>query len=347
MPWPTKKLREIIELHYGKGIPRHDRKPNGKLPIYGANGELGRTDKFLVEGDALIIGRKGTAGEVTRVSGRFWPADVTYYVFGNDQVDVDYLFYALKRLDLKQLATGIKPGINRNKVYELKIPLPPPPEQKRIVEKIEKLFAKIDEASRLREEASTASAALLPSALHQVFSRAKKEGWEEKELGEICNLYQPKTITLKEIKSEGHYKVFGANGVIGYYDKYNHEDSQVLVTCRGATCGSVNMSEPKSWITGNAMVVHPKTNNLSRNFLFFILKAVDMSQAISGSAQPQITRTSLSPIKIPLPPLAEQKKIVAYLDSLSAKTRELQNLQNETAADFSALRQSVLSKAFV
>ncbi len=60
--------------------------------------------------------------------------------------------------------------------------------------------------------------------------------WPFVELGEVCEMYQPKTITSKEIQSEGKYKVFGANGIIGYYDKYNHEDSEVLITCRGATC---------------------------------------------------------------------------------------------------------------
>ena len=79
--WPTKKLGEVIELQYGKGILRTDRKLDGLYSVYGANGELDRTDKYLVEGEAIIIGRKGSAGELTRVSGKFWPSDVTYYVF--------------------------------------------------------------------------------------------------------------------------------------------------------------------------------------------------------------------------------------------------------------------------
>lgn len=143
--WPTKKLGEVIELHYGKGIPKHDRKQNGKYSIYGANGELGRTDKYLVEGEGIIVGRKGSAGEVTRVSGRFWPSDVTYYVFSNEKINIDFLFYVLKQLDLKQLATGIKPGINRNKVYDLEFPLPPIAEQRKIVSYLDSLSKKTQE----------------------------------------------------------------------------------------------------------------------------------------------------------------------------------------------------------
>lgn len=137
--------------------------------------------------------------------------------------------------------------------------------------------------------------------------------WPLVEMGEVCEIYQPKTITSKEIKSEGKYKVFGANGIIGYYDKYNHEDSEVLITCRGATCGTLNFSEPKSWITGNAMVVKPK-NNLDKKFLFYFLKNTNLKNIISGSAQPQITRSSLSPFKIPLPPIEVQKIIVEQIE---------------------------------
>jgi len=138
--------------------------------------------------------------------------------------------------------------------------------------------------------------------------------WPLVELGEVCELYQPVTITSKEITEKGLYKVYGANGVIGYYDKYNHEHEEVLVTCRGATCGTVNMSEPRCWITGNAMVIHTSDQKLDKKFLFFFLKNSNLSRVISGSAQPQITRTSLSPFQIPLPPLEVQQEIVSQLD---------------------------------
>ncbi len=135
------------------------------------------------------------------------------------------------------------------------------------------------------------------------------------ELGEVAEVYQPKTITSKEVKDEGEYKVFGANGVIGYYSQYNHEHAEVAVTCRGATCGTVNYTEPKSWITGNAMVISPKnSNNLNKRFLYYILQNDSIKNVISGSAQPQITRSSLAPFKIPLPPIEIQREIVAELD---------------------------------
>lgn len=139
--------------------------------------------------------------------------------------------------------------------------------------------------------------------------------WTSAMLGDICEIYQPKTISKKELIQNGAYPVYGANGVIGRYDKFNHEESELLVTCRGATCGSVNISEPKSWITGNAMVVRPISDELDRRYLEYLFRGgIDLAGVITGAAQPQITRKSLAPIVVSYPPLPEQRRIVAILD---------------------------------
>ena len=132
-------------------------------------------------------------------------------------------------------------------------------------------------------------------------------------MSEVCELYQPQTISASEFKEDGAYKVFGANGAIGFYDKYNHENAEVLITCRGATCGTINLSEPKSWITGNAMVAKPIDGRVNKHFLYDLLKTTDLSSVITGAAQPQITRASLSPFKIPLPPVSIQEEIVTKI----------------------------------
>ena len=133
-------------------------------------------------------------------------------------------------------------------------------------------------------------------------------------LGDLCDLYQPKTITQKDLIEDGEFVVFGANGIIGRYDQFNHENPEVIVTCRGNTCGTVNMSQPFSWITGNAMVCSPKeTRDLSKDFLFYCLNNSDLTSVITGSAQPQITRSSIEKFSIPLPSMEVQKQIVDEL----------------------------------
>lgn len=163
-----------------------------------------------------------------------------------------------------------------------------------------------------------------------------KEGWETKTLGEVCDLYQPKTISTKEMIVGGEYTVFGANGPIGKYNKFNHEKPQLLITCRGATCGFVNISEPKSWINGNAMVVKPIDGSvLDLKFLEYLFRGgIDLSKTITGAAQPQITRQSLVPVLFSYPKsFQEQQRIVAILDDAFAKIEKAkanaeQNLKN-------------------
>jgi len=99
---------------------------------------------------------------------------------------------------------------------------------------------------------------------------------EKVQLAMVANLYQPKTINSSELISNGIFPVYGANGIVGYYDKYNHLEPQICITCRGNTCGCVNYSLPKSWITGNSMVVNiDGNNNVDKRFLFYQLKTIN------------------------------------------------------------------------
>lgn len=166
--------------------------------------------------------------------------------------------------------------------------------------------------------------------------------WHQSTLGEECELYQPQTLAKNELDNSGVYKVYGANGVIGTHSKYNHEDPQVLVTCRGATCGTINISEAKSWINGNAMVVKPRSSNIDLYFLSHYLHHLDMSKAITGAAQPQITRQSLAPIKIQFPPLAEQQRIASILD----KAAEIKAKREQAIAKLDKLGQSMFVEMF-
>ena len=161
-----------------------------------------------------------------------------------------------------------------------------------------------------------------------------KSSWQAATLGEVCEMYQPKTITAKEMSSSGDYPVYGANGIIGKYFAYNHENPELIIGCRG-TCGALHISQPKSWITGNAMVIRPNRGApLIIEFLkYFLLNPKITSSVITGTAQPQITRKALSPIKIPLPPIAEQQRIVSILDEAcaaidQAKANSERNLKN-------------------
>ena len=112
-------------------------------------------------------------------------------------------------------------------------------------------------------------------------------------LGKVADIYQPQTIPTSWLNDALQYPVYGANGVIGKYSEYNHENSQICIACRGNTCGTVNYSESKSWITGNAMVINTDRYDVNKRFLFHQLCTVNYSTIISGSGQPQIVRAPL------------------------------------------------------
>jgi type I restriction enzyme S subunit len=168
--------------------------------------------------------------------------------------------------------------------------------------------------------------------------------WKTVTLGASCKMYQPKTISAKEMVADGEYVVFGANGIIGKYNQYNHAEPQLLVTCRGATCGAVNVSQPFSWINGNAMVIQPDLNNISLKYMEYLFRGgIDLTKAITGAAQPQITRQSLEPIEFSYPSLVEQQRIVAKLDAAFAEIDEAIRFTNGKEDEVVKLRASLLS----
>jgi type I restriction enzyme S subunit len=148
--------------------------------------------------------------------------------------------------------------------------------------------------------------------------------WEVKKLGEIADVYQPKTISESDFTEDG-YLVYGANGIVGRYSFYNHEKWQVTITCRGSTCGTVNKTKEKSWITGNAMVVNLDNNNkVSKMFIYYFLRSYDFKNYITGSGQPQIVRGPLLTLEIKLPTVEEQKAIAQVLSDMDLEIEALE-----------------------
>ena len=140
---------------------------------------------------------------------------------------------------------------------------------------------------------------------------------EEVLLTSICRPKQWKTVSTKDLLEDG-YPIYGANGKIGFYHTYTHEFPTILITCRGATCGTINVSESKSYVNGNAMALDNLSSKVNMCFLKHFLEYRKLDDVISGSAQPQITGQGLSKVKIPLPPLPQQQKIANILDAADA-----------------------------
>lgn len=144
--------------------------------------------------------------------------------------------------------------------------------------------------------------------------------WSRSSLGLLCQMYQPTTLSKQSLDDSGPYAVYGANGIIGKHSQFNHADSEVVVSCRGANCGSVQMTKPCSWINGNAMVVHPRNRELlKKEFLNYLLSCQNFQRVTTGGAQPQITRVNLSDLMISIPSFLEQQKIASFFSTLDQK----------------------------
>lgn len=146
---------------------------------------------------------------------------------------------------------------------------------------------------------------------------------EKIKLVDICSPKQWKTIPTTALKPTG-YPVYGANGIIGFYDEYNHSEQTILITCRGATCGSINITEGKVYVTGNAMCLDNLSSRIDLKYLYHQLTSYDFTKIISGTAQPQITREGLQKAWLTLHPLEEQRRIASLLDKIDDLRRKRQ-----------------------
>lgn len=122
--WEEKKLGDEIELCYGKGLIEKERK-KGNIPVFGSNGVVGFHDKSLTKGPGVIIGRKGSVGEVKFSKNDFWAIDTTYFLKLKRKGDIRFWFYFLLTLNLNKMNShSAVPGLNRDAIYEIKKNIP-------------------------------------------------------------------------------------------------------------------------------------------------------------------------------------------------------------------------------
>ena len=152
--WPEVVLGDVCEFKYGKSLPATNRSGSGS-PVFGSNGQVGSHDVALTSGPTIVIGRKGSFGEVHYSPARCWPIDTTYFI--DEQVtdcDLRWLYYRLRGLGLTDLnRAAAVPGLNRDDAYRQPLLLPPIEEQRR-------LAAVLDHADALRTKRREALAVL-------------------------------------------------------------------------------------------------------------------------------------------------------------------------------------------
>lgn len=161
----------------------------------------------------------------------------------------------------------------------------------------------------------------------------------------LFDIVYGKGLPIKELKDEG-YPVFGANGHIGYYDTYMYDKEQVLMSCRGAYSGTINITVPFSFVTNNSLILNCRCTQMHYKFIAHLFNSSDKSRLISGSAQPQVTVQAFEGFPLVIPPLTEQKRINDRIESLFEKLDNAKELAQNALDSFEARKAAILNKAF-
>lgn len=172
------------------------------------------------------------------------------------------------------------------------------------------------------------------------------ESWVWCRLGEIISISSGDGLTSYQMDKSGSIPVYGGNGINGHHSKFNIESKRIVIGRVGAYCGAVHITEDKAWVTDNAFVVSFSESNIDFDWLSYFLKALDLNKMSYKGNQPVISGTRVYPLFVPLPPLSEQKRIVAVIEKQLAKIKQLKEhvIANQQATE--QLLKALLHKAF-
>ena len=201
--------------------------------------------------------------------------------------------------------------------------------------------------ARAKKEASLTPEERLQAALVPDWEWPYKlpENWCWVYAPHIFDIEYGKGLPTKQLSDTG-YPVFGANGQIGFYSEYMYKEPQALMSCRGAYSGTMNKSLPYSYVTSNSLIISSPRGLMGTDCIYYLFSALNVSELISGTAQPQVTVQAFDGFPIPLSPLAEQQRIVDRIESLFAKLDEAKEKAQAVVDSFETRKAAILHKAF-
>lgn len=391
--WEIKKLGEVCEIKIGRTPERGNFKMWDKEKktenVWLSIADLNNTEKGyisdsteyvsdnavpkmkLVKANTLLMSFKLTIGRCAITKRDLFTNEaIAALPILDKNLDLFFLKYYLENFDWAKLTEGdvkVKgKTLNKEKLKEVPITLPPLEEQKRIVKILDEKIAML-ETVKANAKANLQNAKdLFQSQLTKAFSNTT---WEKKRLGDCTSIIGDGLHgTPKYDENGNYYFINGSNLTITdivftpetkrvnetEYQKYKVElnENTVFLSINGSTLGKRTAfynNEPV--ILGkSACYINVKSNTLNKYFLRHFLSS-DIFQEYAwkektGAAIPNLGLKAMRDLKIPLPPLSEQKRIVEQLDSLSEKTKALQDIYKKILLDCDELKQAFLQKAF-
>lgn len=323
----------------------------------------------LVRAGTLLMSFKLSIGKMAFAGRDLYTNEASAALPIRDETVVDkkYLFWCLKVVTLDTEADEAVKGktLNKEKLKRLQIPLPPLAEQRRIVARIEEITRRVEEARDLQREALDAANTLLPAAIAEVMDHADAEGWEWKRLKSLGNLKNGGTPSkaIARYWDGGNVPFVTAADLTAIYVSMGRKflTEEGLTSGKTAICGAGDILIGTRTRVGNCSIAAARlgaSQDVTRlrltdpeadvRYICLYLRHVSEIVAFysQGSSIQGITRKLLNSLEIALPPLAEQRRIIAYLDGFRAKAEKLKREQEATQTELDKVIPSVLSKAF-
>ena len=375
--WPVKTLdalcdEGVVLLGRGNIISKKDIAADpGPYPIYSSarenDGKFGEYGAYMfneemitwsIDGGGRLFYRPKHKFSVTNVGG-------TLRVLKPDVLEIRYLHRALENLHSRKVFDWVfkaHPSVIR-KVYD-EIPVPPLEEQKRIVALLDAATARVTELTACYEQARTHANNLFASALRGALE--SNPDWPVKTLGDISEIAYgytesakseevgPKFLRITDIKDRGVNwdEVPFCPIDTEQLERHRLEDGDIVFARTGATTGkSFLVIDPPLAVCASYLIrlridkkmVLPDFLNLNFQTIGYWKQVND---GMSGAAQGGFNATKLGLLEIPVPSLAEQRKIVVRLDLMRAKTSEMVASYDAKLTAAKNLRQSILESAF-
>lgn len=287
----------------------------------------------------------------------------------SNQLDRKFLFHWLLSDEITEkinaTSTGARmPRANMNQVLDFEIPIPPFPEQQRIVSMLDEAFESIASAKSNAERNLVNAQELFESAINKIFGNPNEE-WEEKTIEEIADIeygYTDKAqgvgkfryIRITDIDKNGNLIAENKMYVDGFKEANSFllQDGNLLMARTGATFAKVLLYEDFEPSVFASYLIRIKfTEKISNKLYWYYSKSKlywdQANQLSSGSAQPQFNGGALKQLIFPYPKsLAEQRAIVARLEALSAETKRLEEIYQQKIESLEEMKKSILAKAF-
>ena len=303
----------------------------GDIPVFGSGGLMTYVDRALYDKVSVLIPRKGSIDKLYYVDKPFWTVDTLFYTEIDLTVLVPkYLFYVLQKEHLEQYNTaGGVPSLTQGVLNKVLIPVPPLEVQSEIVQILDnfaELTAELTAELEKRKKQYEHYRRALLCGVESSELRVESSAWPMVKLGDVCEMKAGKAIAAVNISAELDEQhpvaCYGANGFRGYVAEPNQDGDHCIIGRQGALCGNVCFASGRFYATEHAVVV-TQLGKYDDRYLYHMLTEMDLNQYKSQGAQPGLSVGKLEELSIPLPPLAEQRRIVSILDRFDRLCNDL------------------------